>query len=66
MEIAQGRIPLNLNDKENTAIDKLLENHDGTASLTRRDPGNSGPVVVEIGDESWEISDSGKAKKVNN
>lgn len=61
--IREGRIPLN--DKEHEAIDKLLENHAGNASLTRRDPGDTGPVIVEIGDESWEVKETGKSKKVS-
>lgn len=64
MELTQDRIPMNT--KENEAIEKLLENHAGNASLTRRDPGNTGPVIVEFGDQTWEINESGKTKKVSN
>lgn len=54
-----------MNPKETAAIEKLLGEHPGgTASLTRRDPGESGPMLVHIGDNTWEISEDGKRKKV--
>ena len=57
-----GRIPLK--DAEHAAVDKLLASHDASASLTRRDPGETGPVVVEIdGVGVWHIDKSGKTTK---
>lgn len=52
--------------EESAAVDKLLGEHPGDEShtLTRRDPGESGPILVHIGDDTWEISEDGKRKKV--
>jgi len=60
--LEQGRIPLT--EAENEAIDKLLDGHDGNASLTRRDPGETGPVLVHIGDQVFEVDEDGKTTKV--
>lgn len=55
------RIPLNAD--EHAAAEKLIGKHGG-GSLTRRDPGDSGPVIFEnpAGD-AWEIAEDGKTKK---
>ena len=59
----EGRIPIN--DAEHAAVDKLIgENPDANVSLTRRDPGESGPLVVHVDDDSYEVADDGKRKKV--
>lgn len=61
--LSEGRIPLN--EKEHAAVDKLVgEFPDTPLGLTRRDPGETGPLVVSAGDQSWEISEDGKRKKV--
>ena len=53
-------------DAEATAIEKLEGEHpDEQMTLTRRDPGDTGPLVVHIGDDSWEIGEDGKRKKVS-
>ena len=59
------RIPHN--DAEGAAIDKLLAEHEGEqASFTRRDPGETGPLVISFdgGEDTWEIAEDGKRKKV--
>lgn len=61
--VSAERIPVS--DKEHAAIEKLLAKHEGkNATLTRRDPGETGPVIVQIGNDSYEISKAGKSKKV--
>lgn len=61
--LSSGRIPLE--EAEDTAISKLLAEHpDQPASFSRRDPGESGPVIVQIGDEAWEIDADGRRKKL--
>lgn len=57
------RIPLN--EAEVAAVDKLAAGHDQAAvSLTRRDPGETGPLLVHIEADTWEIGEDGKRKKV--
>jgi hypothetical protein len=59
--LSEGRIPLT--EAEDAAIARLLAKHDGTATLTRRDPGESGPVLVHIGDATWQVDTHGKTTK---
>jgi hypothetical protein len=62
-ELHEGRIALS--DAEHAAINKLLAKHpDTAASLTRRDPGETGPVLVHIGDDSYQVSAAGRIKKL--
>lgn len=56
-----GRIPMN--DAEHAAVDRLLNRHGGQGFLTRRDPGNTGPVLVHVGDTVYEVAADGRAKK---
>ncbi len=59
----QARIPLT--EKEQAAIEKLLAKHpDQNASLMRRDPGEAGPVLVHIDEDSYEVSEAGETKKL--
>ena len=61
--LTEGRLPLN--EAEHKAVDKLIAEHDGaSASLTRRDPGETGPLLVHVGEKTWEIDETGKRKKV--
>lgn len=61
--LVPGRIPMN--DAENAAVEKLQSEHpDEPVSLTRRDPGESGPLLVHVGAMMWEVADDGKRKKV--
>lgn len=59
-----GRLPLN--EAESAAVDKLFAEQpaDQSHTLTRRDPGETGPLLVHIGDSTWEIDEDGKRKKV--
>lgn len=61
--VSPERIPVS--EKEHAAIEKLQEKHkDQNLTLTRRDPGESGPIVVHAGDDSYTISKAGKATKL--
>ncbi len=61
--LREGRLPLN--DAEHAAVDKLAgENEGASISLTRRDPGETGPLLVHVDDVAYEVSDDGKRKKV--
>lgn len=58
-----GRAPMN--EAENAAVDKLALEHEGKAmSLTRRDAGETGPLLVHVDDDSYEIAEDGKRRKV--
>lgn len=52
-ELRPGRIPLT--DEEAAAIAKLEAEHGPCEGLTRRDPGESGPVLVTIAGEVYEV-----------
>lgn len=57
-----GRIPHD--EAEGAALDKLLEqNPDAAISLTRRDPGETGPLLVHVGDVTYEIDEAGHRRK---
>jgi hypothetical protein len=61
--LSEGRIPLSAG--EHRALDRLLEKHaGGPASITRRDPGETGPVLVHIGEETWQINAAGRTVKL--
>jgi len=50
-----------MSDAEHDALDALIAaNEDVPISVTRRDPGESGPLVAHIGDSLFEIDDAGK------
>ena len=49
----EGRIPLT--PAESEAITKLETEHGPCEGLTRRDPGESGPVLVTIAGEVYEV-----------
>lgn len=62
--LREGRLPLLRAEHE--AVEKLADENDGASlSLTRRDPGETGPLLVHLGDTTWEISEDGKRKKVS-
>lgn len=55
-----------MNPEETAAVGKLQsENPDATISLTRRDPGETGPLLVHVDDDSYEVDEDGKRKKVS-
>jgi hypothetical protein len=57
-----GRLPLTTAESE--AVDALFEKHgDALLSLTRRDPGETGPVLAHIGADTYEIDPDGKVTK---
>lgn len=59
------RIPMS--ELEQEAVNRLLKKHGQEGvSMTRNDPGESGPVLVTIGDQSWLVDDAGHSKKVSN
>ncbi len=61
--LREGRI--GLNDAEHAALDKLRgENEDAEISVTRKDTGETGPLLVHVGDDTYEVADDGKRKKV--
>jgi hypothetical protein len=53
-------------DAELAAIDQLIDEHgrtDRPASVTRTEPGEKGPLRVEIGRRSWIVEADGKTRK---
>lgn len=61
--VSAERIPVS--DKEHAAIEKVQKKHkDQNLTLTRRDPGESGPIVVHAGDVSYQIAKDGKTTKL--
>lgn len=58
--LSEGRIPLN--PAEHEAVEQLLAAHVGNATLTRRDAGETGPLLVHIGDETYLVDAEGRAE----
>ncbi len=62
-DLQANRIPATV--AEHAAVNKLqVENADSPVSMTRRDPGESGPLLIHVGDDTYEVADDGKRKKV--
>ncbi len=60
--VIPGRIPMT--EAESEGIDKLLAREQGARiTLTRAEPGDKGPIQVEIDDKVWRVSESGKFSK---
>lgn len=65
----EGRLPLN--EAEHAAVDKLIaKNQDlgadgrfAPVSFTRRDPEESGPLLVHVGDDTHVVTADGKTRK---
>ena len=57
--LEQGTIPMS--GAEAKAVEKLMVKHGSNMSLSRRDPGESGPLVVQSGNKTWHVAD-GKAR----
>jgi hypothetical protein len=54
-----------LSPEEHEAVEQLLAAHgDKVVSLTRRDPGETGPVLVQLEDGTYEVDETGKTAKV--
>jgi hypothetical protein len=61
--LSEGRLPLS--EAEHAAVDKLIANNpDETVSMTRSEPGETGPLLVHVGDKTWKVATDGKRKKV--
>lgn len=54
---------LPLTPKETAAVDSLVSDHEIAPSLTRRDPGETGPVLAQFGDDTYQI-DGGTVTKL--
>ncbi len=53
------RIPMT--EAENAAVDALIEKHgDELQGFTRRDPGDTGPLLVHAGEDTYEIAEDGE------
>lgn len=60
--LQEGRIPLT--PAEHDAVDTLVAKNPGVAvSLTRRDPGESGPLLVHVGAATYLVDEHGRARK---
>lgn len=60
--LREGRIPLT--PAEHDAVDDLAGKHAGEpVSLTRRDPGETGPLLVHVGSAMFEVDEQGRAAK---
>ena len=53
-------------DVEDGVINALIADADEGAaiSMTRRDPGNTGPVLLHIDDRTYEVSEDGTTKEI--
>lgn len=62
--LSNHRIPMT--ELEEEAVSRLIKKHGDTdVSITRNDPGETGPVRLSIGDQSWLVEESGHSKKVS-
>jgi hypothetical protein len=62
--LQEGRLPLT--EAEHSAVDKLADqNPDAAISVTRRDPGETGPLFVHVGATTYQVDEAGHRKKVN-
>lgn len=63
MRLTAGKIPLSR--REESAVSAVVAKHPGvTATLSRRDPGELGPVLVQIGESAYEIDSRGRSRRV--
>jgi hypothetical protein len=65
--LSDQRIPMN--EQEAEAVKRLLAKESSPvgselASLVRTEPGETGPIRVEIGDQAWLVDDGGHYRKV--
>jgi hypothetical protein len=51
---------------ERDAVEQLIGEHasDGVASVTRTEPGETGPLRVEIGEKTWHVAEDGSVEQV--
>lgn len=60
--LSDGRLPLNA--AEHDAAETLAAKNKGKpVSLTRRDPGETGPLLVHVGDDTYVVGEDGRARK---
>jgi hypothetical protein len=59
--IEEGRIKMT--KRASAAVDELVDEH-GRGSLSRRDAGEKGPVVLKVGGKQFEIDDDGTTREV--
>lgn len=59
--LREGTIPMNPAEAE--ALQAIAGPH-GIVSVTRRDPGESGPVLAHAEDSTYEISETGKVTRI--
>ena len=60
----EGRI--RMNEAEHAAIDKLQGEHEEESiGVTRRDPGETGPLIATVAGTEYLIGEDGKRKKVS-
>ena len=53
-----------MNDAEHEALNALVDKHKGVClTVSRRDPGNEGPLWIQAGDDTYEVSEAGKVEK---
>jgi hypothetical protein len=56
---------LDMSRKERIAVDTLLEKlGEPKAGISRRDPGESGPLLIKSGGKRWEIDADGTTTEV--
>lgn len=60
--LGEGRLPLS--PAEHRAVDKLTaENENAAISFARRDPGEVGPLVVHVDEDTYLVDADGKRSK---
>ena len=63
--LQEGRLPLLA--AEHDAVDKLIAKHpDAAVSFSRRDPGETGPLVVSVDEATYTVAADGKTRKKAN
>lgn len=62
MLLREGRPPLT--PAEHDAVETLIVRHpDEPVSLTRRDPGETGPLLVHVGAATYIVDGAGRVRK---
>jgi len=61
--LREGRLPLS--PAEHEAAETLIaKNPDEPVSMTRRDLGETGPLLVHVGDSTYVVDEAGRTRKV--
>lgn len=62
--VDNSRIPMSAGEEE--AVDALIAaNASASISFSRRDPGETGPVVVQINNAVYEVGERGEVKVIS-